>query len=233
MSDLDSPPFAAVLVMAGRGVRFGGELPKVHQELSGRPAWTWSAATLHSLPGCVELVLVVGAGFEERVGTEARRRGLDARVVTGGARRQDSVRNGLGATSDAAELVAIHDAARPLLRACDAAAVLRAVGDGCAVLGTPARDTVKVVDADGRVVATPDRSTLWLAATPQVLRRETALALHADAERSGVDVTDDAALAEAAGLTVRMVAGDPWNVKLTTPEDLELVEVLLERRTEA
>lgn len=227
------PEFAAVLVMAGRGARFGGDVPKVHRELLGRPVWSWAAAALRSHPSCVDLVLVVGSGFEDLVRRGAAELGIEAKVVTGGARRQDSVRLGIQAVDESARVVAIHDAARPLLRLDDVSAVVAAVADGgCAVLAAPARDTVKRVDDQGRVLGTPPRAELWLAATPQTLRRQDALHLHEQAERDGVDVTDDAALAEAGGLTVRVVRGDPWNLKLTTAADLELVTTLLRSRQE-
>ncbi len=223
-------PFAALLVMAGSGTRFGGSVPKVQVELGGEPLWRVGARTLAGVPGCVGLVLVVAAGAEEAVRSAAAPL-PGVRVVRGGPRRQDSVRLGLAALPAEARVVAVHDAARPLVAAGHAAAVVEAADrHGAALLAVPARDTVKRVDAAGRVTATLDRSELWLAQTPQCFRVELLRAAHAAAERDGVDVTDDAALVERGGGEVRVVRGDPWNLKVTEPDDLVVVRALAAQR---
>lgn len=158
--------------------------------------------------------------------------GLDPRirVVAGGATRAESVRNALGALPDDLDVVAVHDAARPLVtpevvtRCIDVAAG----GEG-AVAGCPAVDTVKEVDERGYVSGTPERSRLWQAHTPQVfpagaLRR---------AYSSGLEgATDDASLVERIGLPVRMIDGGPVNLKVTRPSDLTLAEAVLRARAE-
>jgi 2-C-methyl-D-erythritol 4-phosphate cytidylyltransferase/2-C-methyl-D-erythritol 2,4-cyclodiphosphate synthase len=149
--------------------------------------------------------------------------GKPVSIVAGGAARADSVRNGLAAAPDAA-VVLVHDAARPFLPAELASRVARAAAqDGAALAAVPVTDTVKRVagaSAPPRVAATLDRSTLWLAQTPQGFRREVLVRAY---ERAGPDAggaTDDSLLVERMGEKVTLVAGDPGNFKITTPEDL-------------
>jgi 2-C-methyl-D-erythritol 4-phosphate cytidylyltransferase len=146
-------------------------------------------------------------------------------VVVGGATRAASVRAGLDAVPDDAEVIVVHDAARPLARSSLYRAVVDAIVPGvdAAVPGLPVTDTVKQVAGD-RVVSTPDRSQLVVVQTPQAFRAACLRTAH----RSGGDATDDAALVEAAGGTVAVVPGDPRNIKLTEPSDLLVMEALLQ-----
>ncbi|HEX2987287.1 MAG TPA: 2-C-methyl-D-erythritol 4-phosphate cytidylyltransferase, partial [Chloroflexota bacterium] len=150
--------------------------------------------------------------------------GIDAVVCVGGERRQDSVQNGLAALGNVS-VVAIHDGARPLvspelIERCYA----EAANHGAAVPGVPVRDTLKRVSDDGWVQATVDRGGLWGVQTPQVFRME--LLLEAYAALRG-EVTDDAAVVEGLGRPIKMVPGDPRNLKLTTREDLIVARALL------
>ncbi len=221
------PPFAVVLVMAGSGTRFGGDVPKVFVPLAGRPLWRHAASVLSSLPGCVTTVLVTAA---ERV-SEVRAAAADLRatvVVAGGARRQDSVRLGLAAVPEGVEIVAVHDAARPLVDRDVALRVIRGAAEhGAALAAVPARDTIKQVEADGRVVGTLDRRRLWIAQTPQAFRLELLRRAHEEAGRRGLNVTDDAALVEELGHPVHVSQGHPWNQKVTEAADLHVAEALL------
>ncbi len=158
--------------------------------------------------------------------------GLDprVRVVAGGATRAESVRNALGALPDDLDVVAVHDAARPLVtpevvaRCIDVAAG----GEG-AVAGCPAVDTMKEVDELGYVAGTPQRSRLWHAHTPQVFPAEALRRAYG----SGLEgATDDASLVERTGLPVRMIDGGPVNLKVTRPSDLTLAEAVLRARAE-
>jgi 2-C-methyl-D-erythritol 4-phosphate cytidylyltransferase len=218
--------FAAVLVMAGAGSRLGASVPKAFVTLGGRPLWRHCAETFAAIDACRAVVLVAPA---DRV-DETRRDSQGAVVVAGGARRQDSVRLGLDAVPADVEIVAIHDAARPFVRAATIlAAVLEASRSGAALVAAPARDTVKRV-ADGRVVETLDRSELWLAQTPQCFRLDVIREAHAAARRGGWDVTDDCALLERLGRPVSVVRGDAWNFKITDTDDLAAAESLVARR---
>lgn len=220
-----------MLVMAGSGTRVGGPVAKAFLEVGGRPLWRHAARTLAGVPGCRQMVLVAPADRVARLVAEAGDLGVPVRVVPGGARRQDSVRIGIGAATARAGVVAIHDAARPLVSAETTVAVVReAARCGAAVAAVPVRDTLKRVAADGTVEATVDRAGLWHAQTPQAFRMDVARAAHAEAERRGIEATDDAALVESLGLgPVRVVRGDPWNFKVTEAPDVAAAEALLQR----
>jgi len=216
----------AVLVAAGSSTRTGAAVPKQFQRLGLAPMFVRSLRAV--LGVSAEAVVVAPADYvstAERLLREAGWDGdlLDGKrvaVVPGGDRRQDSVERGLAALSQAAEVVLVHDAARPFASDELVARVLVAARDsGAAVPVAPVPDTVKRVE-DGAVVATLDRSVLGLAQTPQgfsrSVLREAYIAL------GGAAITDDAAAVEAAGGTVSVVEGEPGNVKVTTALDLEL-----------
>jgi len=212
--------------MAGSGSRLGASVPKAFVPLAGRPMWRHAAETFASIPNCRVVALVAPAELVEDV----RRAMPRAVVVPGGARRQDSVRLGLAAVPPGVEIVAIHDAARPFVRAeTIVAAVAEASRSGAALVAAPARDTVKRV-VDGRVVETLDRSELWLAQTPQCFRLDVIRDAHAAADRGGWDVTDDCALLERLGRAVSVVRGDARNFKITDQDDLAAAEALLAKR---
>jgi len=149
--------------------------------------------------------------------------------VPGGASRQDSVQAGLDALPPEVELVAVHDAARPLVRPEDVARVVAAAREGgAALLAVPAADTLHRVEGD-RVAETPARRTLWVAQTPQVFRADWLREALAKARAEGVEGTDDAALVTRPGVAVRVVEGDPANRKITTAADLAFARLWLAR----
>jgi 2-C-methyl-D-erythritol 4-phosphate cytidylyltransferase len=152
-------------------------------------------------------------------------------LIEGGDSRQASVYQGLKALPSSAETVLIHDGARclatpELLNRC-AAALSNCLGFVAAV---PVKDTIKVVDSSGQVTRTPDRSQLWAAQTPQGFWVEKLKACHAEGSRQGWEVTDDAALFEKLNLPVQIVMGEETNLKITTPADLALAELILQQR---
>jgi 2-C-methyl-D-erythritol 4-phosphate cytidylyltransferase len=201
----------AIVVAGGGGLRFGG--PKQFEDLHGRRVLDWSLAAARA--SCDGVVPVVPAG---RLG--------DASVpgaVAGGATRSGSVRAGLAGVPLDAEIVVVHDAARPLAGVDifrRAVAAVRAGADA-AIPGVPVTDTVKRVE-DGRVVETVDRTRLVAVQTPQAFRAGVLRRAHAGAP----EATDDAALVEALGGTVVVVDGDPRNIKLTSPDDLIVARAL-------
>lgn len=221
------------MVAGGSGRRFGG--PKQFLPLAGRPVAAWSVQAARAVSDGVVLVVPGRPGCEQEDSGadpppgadhdhQAEACGAD-RIVTGGASRSDSVRAGLAAVPDEAEVIVVHDAARPLVDPALFAAVVRAVqagAAGCAIPVLPVSDTLKRV-ADGQVVSTVDRAELVSVQTPQAF---TASVLR-EAHRLGGLTTDDAGLVEQLGLPVRTVPGDPRNLKLTRPEDLGLAEALL------
>jgi 2-C-methyl-D-erythritol 4-phosphate cytidylyltransferase len=206
----------AVVVAGGTGSRFGG--PKQFADLAGRPLVSWSLATARQ--ACAGVVLVVPA--EGPPGGPARSWDAD-RVVPGGGTRSQSVRAGLTAVPATAEIVAVHDAARPLARLELWQAVLDAVAAGAdgAIPAAPVTDTVKEVGPGGRLV-TLDRSRLVAVQTPQAFRAEVLRRAHL----AGLDASDDAALVEAAGGRVVLVDGPADNLKVTSPMDLVVVAAL-------
>ncbi|HEX2119643.1 MAG TPA: 2-C-methyl-D-erythritol 4-phosphate cytidylyltransferase [Acidimicrobiales bacterium] len=197
----------AIVVAAGTGTRFGGQ--KQFEDLEGRRVVDWALVASRSVADGV--VLVVPADHVEDGSPAA-----DA-VVAGGATRSASVRAGLAAVPEDAEVVVVHDAARPFAAPALFEAVVAAIRDGAdgAVPGVPLADTVKRV-AGSQVVATLDRDELVAVQTPQAF---TAAALRRAHTRAG-EATDDAALVEAAGGRVVVVPGDPANTKITLRSDL-------------
>jgi 2-C-methyl-D-erythritol 4-phosphate cytidylyltransferase len=206
-----------VVVAAGDGNRFGGR--KQFAELGGRPVVAMALEAARSVAlGIVLVVPATIAGSDHESFLEADL------VVQGGATRADSVRAGLAVVPGDAEVVVIHDAARPLASTRLFESVVRAVRDGAdaAVPALRVADTLKRVDGDV-VVATVPRADLVSVQTPQAFRAEVLRRAHAGSP----DATDDAALVESLGATVRVVEGEAFNLKLTEPGDLRVLEALM------
>ena len=213
-----------------------GVLPKAFVPLAGRCLLLRS---LEALAASAEVDLVVPVVAREAMPRmaalepELRKIPKLGSAVAGGAERQDSVRCGLEALPAEVTHVAVHDAARPLVRPGDVSRVVRAArSSGAALLAVPVRDTIKRVEA-GQVVATPPRSECYAAQTPQVFRIDWLRDALAKADADGVRGTDDASLVERLGVVVEVVEGDPANLKITSAADLALAEVWLRRRSEA
>jgi 2-C-methyl-D-erythritol 4-phosphate cytidylyltransferase len=226
--------WAAVVVAAGRGTRFGG--PKQLVEIAGVPMVALSVRTFAAMAEVAEIIV---ATEEESI--EPMRELFErvapgrVRVVRGGATRQRSVAAGLSAAGPDCEGVLVHDGARPLVLAQDVRAGMSAVRDGRAsLLAAPIVDTVKrVADDSLRVVETLDRTALWAAQTPQFATAADMRAAHARALRDNVDATDDAALLEANGVEVVVVGATGPNFKVTLPDDVARAEALLRERSAA
>jgi 2-C-methyl-D-erythritol 4-phosphate cytidylyltransferase/2-C-methyl-D-erythritol 2,4-cyclodiphosphate synthase len=208
-----------IIVAAGRGARLGAAQPKQLLDLGGRTMLQRSVAAFDGHPRAGEIVVVLPADLvpdgAALIGSTAR----PVACVAGGTRRQDSVRAGFNRLSAEVTLVLVHDAARPFV---DAALIDRVIDaareSGAVVPAVAARDTVKRAGGDRVVTATIPRDEIWLAQTPQGFQRDV-LAAAFEARADG-DVTDEAMLVEANGGTVRVVDGDPGNVKITTAADL-------------
>jgi 2-C-methyl-D-erythritol 4-phosphate cytidylyltransferase len=203
----------AVVVAGGTGARFGG--PKQFAELAGRRVVDWSLDAARQ--ACDGVVLVVPG---ERT-AEAWNADF---VAPAGDSRSQSVRSGLGRVPQTADVIVVHDAARPLARLELWRSVIGALADGAdaAIPSVPVTDTVKEIGPDGRLT-TLDRSSLVAVQTPQGFRARTLIEVH----RSAGEATDDAALVEAAGGRVVLVPGPRDNIKITCPEDLHLAAALL------
>jgi 2-C-methyl-D-erythritol 4-phosphate cytidylyltransferase / 2-C-methyl-D-erythritol 2,4-cyclodiphosphate synthase len=212
---------AAILVAAGRGLRAGSGGPKQYREIGGQTVIFRAMEAFCRHPDVFAVQPVVNP--DDAVIFNAAVAGLRHQPPTnGGATRQASVHAGLEAlAAEKPDIVLIHDAARPFVTPAVISRAIDAAGrTGAAVPAIPVTDTVKQVSDTGDVEATPERARLRIAQTPQAFRFDVILDAHRRAARDGrSDFTDDAALAEWAGLTVATFEGDPANMKLTTPED--------------
>ena len=212
---------AVVVVAAGQGLRMGGAVPKQLLDIGGRTALQRSLAAFDSHPDVIQIVAVLPAALVAESASVLGRLVKPYVAVAGGARRQDSVANGFAAVGAGADVVLVHDAARPFAsRALIDRVIAAAAETGAALPAMPARDTVKQADPTTRLVsATIPRDLVWLAQTPQGFRRD----VLQDAIGRGTDTvhaTDEAMLAEQAGHTVKIVDGEMDSVKITSPEDL-------------
>ncbi len=219
------------MVAAGKGERMGGGQKKQFRPLCGRPVLHWSLEALSRAASIEAIVVAAPAQDVARVEEELARTLPHvnvARVVAGGSTRSESVRRGLEAVPEACEWVVVHDAARPLVTPELVERVLEgARASGAATAALPMTDTVKEAGEGGVALRTLDRSRLWRVQTPQAFRRS----LLWEAHRSGeaAIATDDCQLVEALGAEVRLVEGDPGNLKITTEEDWAMVQALAER----
>ena len=220
----------AILVAAGRGSRMGRD--KLFLKVAGKPviAHTWGrfdeAKLVH------DIIVVVRAGMEKKFVALAKKFEFRKKfqIVTGGAQRQDSVWNGLQAVSPRAEIVLIHDAARPCVNSeLITATIKRAEEMGAAVAAHPVTDTIKE-STDGRLVQkTLDRTKLWAMETPQTFRLEVIRRAISAARAKNMNLTDDTAACELIGQPVRLVSSIAPNPKVTVPGDLPIVEALLKK----
>ena len=223
---MDRGRAVAIVVAAGSGSRLGAEEPKAFLTIGGRTLVELAVEKALSSRSIEAVVVVAPPGSEDRMRSALAVVAPNAVVVAGGATRQASVRAGLAATPDDAGVVVVHDAARPFAAPGLFTEVVERVASGAdaAVPALAICDTVKRV-RDGDVVSTEPRDDLVLAQTPQAFRADRLRAYHEGA-LAGQEVTDDAALFEAAGARVVTVPGDPLNFKITTPLDLAHADAL-------
>lgn len=225
----------AIVLAAGSGRRMGTKVHKQYLLMGGKPVLYYSLETFQESELIDEIILVCGSGEEAYCRREiVERYGLTkvSRIIAGGSERYNSVWNGLQKTRDG--FVYIHDGARPFV---DGEMLVRAYEcvsryHAC-VAGMPSKDTVKIADALQTVQQTPDRNSVWIVQTPQVF--DTGLIKKAYSmlmDQNEISVTDDAMVAEQMpGCTVKLFYGSYENIKITTPEDLEIAEVFLKRKS--
>lgn len=218
-----TPRVLLLVPAAGAGVRMGGAR-KPWLRLGGRRVLEWALAPFLAREDVVEAVVAVAPGAPEASGDDPR-----VRFVKGGDTRFASVGAAFDAANSAAELVAVHDGARPFPPPNAVETCIRTAAEGvAAVAGIPAVDTVKLADERGTVRETPDRKGLWYAQTPQVFPRALFAGALARCRAAGASPTDDAAMVEFFGSDeVRMVAASVRNLKITRPEDVVAAEAYL------
>ena len=225
----------AVVLAAGSGKRMGTKVHKQYLLMGGKPVLYYSLNTFQESPLIDEIILVCGSGEEEYCRCEiVEKYGFEkvSAIIPGGAQRYDSVWNGLQKTKDG--YVYIHDGARPFVDGEMLARAYRCVSECHAcVAGVPSKDTVKIADEDNTVRQTPDRSRVWLVQTPQVFDTDLIRRAYARLmEQDEIAVTDDAMVAEQMlGCRVKLFSGSYENIKITTPEDLAVAEVFLQRKS--
>jgi len=217
----------AIIVAGGRGKRMGE--PKQFLKINGKPMLAWTVAAFQNVKAIDGIILVVAP--EQLAQAKRIKASKIIAIVPSGAKRQDSVRNGLAVLPEKTQIVLIHDGARPAVTADLINHSLKMVREtGAVVVGVPVKDTIKKIKHQGSKildVETIDRRELWAAQTPQTF---TAPIIKKAYERLGEEVTDDGMAVEKIGLPVRMVMGSYENIKVTTPEDLNIMAAILKRR---
>ena len=217
----------AVIVAAGTASRMGG-IDKVMAPLKGEPMIVHSVRAFQQCDAIKEIIVVTRPDLIVPIMDLCHKFDKVQAVIVGGASRPESVTIGLNALSAKVKLAAIHDGARPLITFEVIDRTVRAANSyGTAAPGVPVKDTVKTV-VGGIVENTPDRSLLKAIQTPQVFDADLLRAALAKADKDAVPITDDCSAVELLGMSVRIVEGDERNIKVTTPLDLKLAELILE-----
>ena len=220
-------PCGAVIVAAGSATRMGG-IDKVMADLGGEPMIVRTVRAFQNCDAIASIVIVTREDLIRPISDLCRDMKKVAAVVAGGKSRQESVHLGLNALPKGTKLAAVHDGARPLVSWQVIDRVVRAANTyGAAAPAIPVKDTIKVVE--GRLVKeTPDRSSLMAVQTPHVFDFDLLRGALKKAEEDGAQVTDDCSAVERTGMRIKIVEGDERNLKVTTPMDLKIAELLLE-----
>jgi 2-C-methyl-D-erythritol 4-phosphate cytidylyltransferase len=221
----------AVIVSAGKGLRFMEGKKKQFHSLGGKPILAHTLDKFEACPLIRSILLVVGQEdmdycLKEII--EKYKFQKVSQIVPGGKRRQESVKNGIDALPKDADIVAIHDGVRPFVtKAMIEDTIRSAARVGAVVLAMPVKDTIKVSNPDGTVLKTLDRESLWQIQTPQTFRVNVIKEAYYRAAEDGYVGTDDASLVERLGVKVHILPGSYTNIKITTPEDLSLANLFL------
>ncbi|MDD2553763.1 MAG: 2-C-methyl-D-erythritol 4-phosphate cytidylyltransferase [Desulfotomaculaceae bacterium] len=222
---------AAIVPAAGSGTRMGMNTKKQFLALAGTPLVGYALKAMETSPAVQEIVIVVSPGEEGYCRSAVvDKLGLNkiAAIVPGGKERQDSVYNGLLALSPDTDIVIVHDGVRPCFSLDTLAAVIAAAQThGAATCAVPAKDTVKLANEDNFVTRTLPRNHTWLVQTPQAFRYELIMEAHRRARDDNLLATDDTTLVEYLGGRVKIVMGSYKNIKITTPEDLDMAMAII------
>ncbi len=211
---------SVIIAAGGAGKRMGRK--KQFLPLAGSSVLEWTISAFKKVKSVSEIIVVVD--YEEM----ERAKNLGVKVAAAGSERTNSVKNGMQMVSPGCDIVLIHDGARPLITIDIIDKAIRVAAEsGAAVVGVPAKDTIKRVSDDLFVKDTVDRNTIWLAQTPQAFKYEIITRALAKSKKAA---TDDSKLVEDLGIKVKMVMGSYENIKITTPEDLIIAEAILRSR---
>ncbi|MEX0723392.1 MAG: 2-C-methyl-D-erythritol 4-phosphate cytidylyltransferase [Gracilimonas sp.] len=222
---------SVIIPAAGSGVRMGSDIPKPFLKVGGRSILEHTMAKFLEVPDLVQIIIATSEEHfsEVKAMFEGTSKNVEFKVVEGGRERQFSIYNALKEVSVQAELVAVHDAVRPFIRPELIIECCRiAEKHGGAVLGVPAKDTIKEVEGDNLISNTPDRSVLWQAQTPQVFQKKLLMEAYESALEDNIVGTDDSSLVERIGGEVQMVEGDRENLKITYPIDFKIAKLIFE-----
>jgi len=218
---------SGIIVAAGRGTRMGATLNKVFLKLDRMTVLEHTVAAFLHCDDINEIVVVTGHDDMDRCRALFADAPKKIIIVEGGQTRQESVYHGILASNG--DMVAIHDGARALiLPSLISQTIAECKMHGAAVLGVPAKDTIKLIDEDGFIQKTLDRDRTYQIQTPQTFSKELILSAHQ--KGNNLTVTDDAALMEELNIPVKMVFGSYENIKLTTPEDMSVAKAILKAR---
>ncbi len=228
----DPPHVTALVPAAGHGVRMGSNIPKQFLTLGLAPLIIHTLRTMEATPGIRDIIVMIPQNSEPK-GLEVLVNTYELTKVTniieGGNTRQDSVSLGLQAASLDTDIIVIHDGVRPFATPEMFEHCIRAAQDvEGAIIATKIQDTVKRVSQEGTIKETVDRTSLWAAQTPQVFQYRALQEALRCAYTDGVQMTDEAGLLERLGYTIKVVEGTSHNLKITTPKDLALAELLLQ-----
>jgi 2-C-methyl-D-erythritol 4-phosphate cytidylyltransferase len=223
---------AAIIAAAGKGMRMQKTSPKQYLMLAGLPILTHTLLVFSNCDLINQILLVIPPDdfdfCQKNILTFERLIPRKIRLVRGGDRRQDSVFNGLSEVEAGCSIVVIHDGVRPFVKIDQVAACIDGARKfGACILGVPADDTIKYVDASGRINQTLKRDNIWLAQTPQAFRYDLIKKAHERAQQDGYAATDDASIVERLGHAVTIIGGSRINIKITNREDLKIAECLL------
>lgn len=225
---------SAVIAAAGQGKRFGDSLPKQFLTLGGKPVLSYSLETFSKSDLIGEIIVVVPEDWVRTVKTDIVDRlsiPKVTKIIPGGPERQDSVLNGFNSLSGKPGIVAVHDGARPLVPLSLLEEVIReASAHGAALSALPSSDTIKKSSPDMYADGTVPRDSLWFAQTPQAFGYDVLKKAFSKAADDRFTGTDESQLVERTGVRVKIVKGSPYNIKITTPEDLALGELILDMR---
>ena len=222
---------AAIIVAAGSGKRLGGDVPKQFRTINGKPLLTWAIQKFEQSQAINDIIIVTAEEYllyvSENIIDDFAFKKV-SKIVIGGESRQESVYKGLKALPISTQFVAIHDGARVLIRPEDINKVVEtAKQEKAAIIASKATDTLKR-SKENFIISTVDRTDIYYAQTPQVFQYDLIMEAHAQAiENNKIDFTDDASLIEQQGFKVKLVEPSSLNIKVTTAEDLQIVEALL------